>query len=152
MDEKAICRLPFRHEGIHICDYLISSCSDFRFEKGINKLLRVLGIEESDGIKIPGGIKAVNDPATEEYIRGKIGLLIEAHGTKNFLGINHSNCGDYAKFGFAFTDFDEEQSFHFAELRKAKAKINRWFPGLNVHLIYARISKNKRHIEFVEVE
>jgi hypothetical protein len=151
-NEKVICRVPFRHEVIHICEHLVAACSDFRFEDGICKVKRVLDIKGSDSLFLPGGIRVINDPVTEQYAHDKIELLIGAHGIKKFHGFNHAECGDYKKAGISFDDFDREQEFHFSELHQAGGKVHLWFPKIKIQLAYARISRNRKHIEFVEVE
>jgi len=153
MTEKIICRAPFPYGEVHACSNLICYCSDFRFRRAIEKLERVLGIHlNCDGLQIPGSIKSVNDENGEGPVSGWIEVLHKLHGAKNIFIIAHAaKCGAYAESGIRFESEEDEQSFHEGELRKARGLIEGIILGARVRMIYARLSQNRRQVEFVEI-
>jgi hypothetical protein len=153
MTEKIICRAPFPYGDIHRCSNLIIFCSDFRFRRAIEKLERVLEIHlNCDGLQIPGSIKSVNEESGDGMVSGWIEVLHKLHGAKNIFIIAHSaKCGAYTESGVQFTSEEEEQLFHEGELRKASGLIRQIILGAKVRMIYARLSKNRRQVEFVEI-
>lgn len=150
---KIICRTPFSFTGVHSCSNLVVFCSDFRFRRATEKLERFLGIHgNADALQIPGGIKTLNEETEGGHVSGWIRTLHKLHGTKNIFIIAHGGkCGAYVETGVEFGDEEEQQRFHEAQLRKAKCLIEKIIAGARVRMIFARLGKNDRRVEFVEI-
>jgi hypothetical protein len=118
------------------CDAAVVWCFDNRFQLGLSKYLKKLGVLNSDPIKIAGGAKSLASPEHEsdrEFVLEQIRKSIRLHGTKLAILMLHSDCGAYGGLAEGFGgDAEAEARHHEAELRHAAAFLRAAIPGLEV--------------------
>jgi carbonic anhydrase len=144
----------FKYKGVHTCEAVVLACIDFRFWKETMKFVEEeMGIESYDFPKMPGAAKAVNDCQNEVDVPMMcIGVPCDLHHVKKIVIVNHSDCGAYGGSAQFNGDDDAEQRFHEGELKKAKEKILKYYPGKEVVLVYAKLVDDGENIEFLTVE
>jgi len=124
-------------------DWAIIRCIDGRLNKAIAAHLHELGVPEAHDIySLPGGPKDLID-GDEGFIRDIEQIIVELHGVRNVVLIQHTDCGAYggrAKCGCtARADFE----FQLGELRRAAHAMSR-FPDLTIHMALAHILDNSQ--------
>src|SRR5260370_8570881 len=68
----------------YVCDATVVWCFDNRFQLGLTKYLKRLGVSNSDPIKIAGGAKSLASPDHEtdrEFVLAQIKTSMPLHGT-----------------------------------------------------------------------
>jgi len=74
------------------CSTVIISCIDFRFQNHIQKLIKLLSIENDvDIINIVGGAISLDD--YKKNGKTMLDVSIELHNPKNIILTGHDNCG-----------------------------------------------------------
>lgn len=147
---RVFCKIIFLFLGIYTCDYLVVMCSDFRFDRGNRKLRRAENISCADEIKIPGSIMSIIE--RNSLVMEWLLFFYEKHKIKTIYLVTHANCGWCAEHGASFENNDgEEQLYHKDQLRMARQIVNELLPEVKVSLRYARLSPNRRLIEYIEV-
>jgi hypothetical protein len=149
----------FKYKGIHFCEAVVLACIDFRFWKKTMKFVEGsppaggLGIKSYDFPKMPGAAKAINDCQNEVDVPMKcIGVPCDLHHVGKIVIVNHADCGAYGGAKEWNGDLEAEQKFHEGELRKAKEKILKYYPGKEIILAYAKLADEGENIEFVRVD
>jgi len=127
--------------GDYQCDGAVVWCFDSRFQLMLNKLLKRLGVSNSDSIKVAGGAKSLASPEREsdrDFILGQIRTSMRLHGTKRVILMLHSDCGAYGGLRGGFSgDSEAEVVHHHEELRRAAKFLFEAEPGLTVNGYFA---------------
>ncbi len=122
------------------CDAAVVWCFDNRFQQGLAKYLKRLGILNTDPIKIAGGAKSLVSPEHEtdrEFVLEQIRKSIRLHGTSRVILMLHSDCGAYGGLAGGFQgDAKAEAGHHEAELRRAAEFLKGELPGLEVQAYF----------------
>lgn len=118
------------------CDAAILCCFDNRFDLAFRKLLKRIGVVNSDPIKIAGGAKSLASPEIEtdrEFVLEQIRKSIQLHGTKRVILMVHSDCGAYGGLVGGFGgETQAEAAHHEKELAQAAANLLKAIPGIEV--------------------
>ncbi|HVN08534.1 MAG TPA: carbonic anhydrase [Patescibacteria group bacterium] len=118
------------------CDAAVVWCFDNRFELGLRKFLKRLGILNPDAIKVAGGAKCLASPEQElerEFVLDQIRKSMRLHGTTRVILMVHSDCGAYGGLAGGFGgDAHAEAEHHERELRRAAATVAERLPGIEV--------------------
>jgi carbonic anhydrase len=118
------------------CDAAVVSCFDNRFQLGLAKYLKRLGISNSDPIKIAGGAKCLASPEHEthrEFVLDQIRKSIRLHGTRRVILMLHSDCGAYGGLADGFGGDERlEARHHEEELQRAAEFLRKALPGIDV--------------------
>jgi hypothetical protein len=118
------------------CDAAVLWCFDNRFELGFRKLLKRIGVLNSDPIKIAGGAKSLASPEREtdrEFVLDQIRMSMTLHATKRVILMVHSDCGAYGGLAGGFAgDAQAEAVHHEKELARAAANLVKAIPELAV--------------------
>lgn len=118
------------------CDAAVVWCFDNRFQLGLTKYLKRIGVVNSDPIKIAGGAKSLATPEHEsdrEFIVEQIRKSIRLHGTTRVILMLHSDCGAYGGLAGGFGgDATAEARHHEAELQRAATYLLEAIPGITV--------------------
>lgn len=144
----------FKYKNIHSCEAVVLACIDFRFWKETMKFVEEeLGIKTYDFPQMPGAAKAINDCLSEVDIPMKcIGVPCNLHHVEKIVIVNHADCGAYGGSSQFKGDDAAEQKFHEGELKKAKVKIEAFFPGKEIILAYAKLADEGESVEFLRVD
>lgn len=153
-------KTPFRYKNIHVCDTVVLCCIDFRFWKETVKFVEEeLGIKAYDFPKMPGAAKAINECADNADVADSadiamkcIGIPCDLHHAQKIVIVNHADCGAYGGAKQFKGDAEAEQKFHEGELKRAKEKTLKYYPGKDVILAYAKLVDGEENIEFIVVE
>jgi hypothetical protein len=117
------------------CDAAVVWCFDNRFQLGLAKYLKRLGVLNTDPIKIAGGAKSLASPEHEsdrEFVVEQIRKSIRLHGTTQAILMLHSDCGAYGGLAAFGGDRAAEARHHEAELLRAAAFLREDVPGIEV--------------------
>lgn len=118
------------------CDAAVVWCFDNRFDLGLKKYLKRIGIENIDPIKVAGGAKSLASPdqeADREFVIGQIQKSVRLHSPKSIVLMVHSDCGAYGGLAGRFgNDREAEAAFMETELARAAGTVRRTVPGLDV--------------------
>ena len=121
---------------IYHCDASVVGCFDNRFDAVSRKLLKRIGINQPDAIKIAGGAKCLASPEEEfhrAFVLDQIRKSIRLHGTERVILVLHSDCGAYGGLAGRFHGDTEAETAHYrAELARAAAFLNREIPAIKV--------------------
>lgn len=147
----AACRVIFLFFRLHTTKHLVILCSDFRFFRGTWELYSRLEIDYPDEIKIPGGILWV--VKRSEFMVLSIKTLFGRHKIEEVTLIAHGGgCGGYEEIeGVSFTDDAEEQTYYENQLRKAKLVVQEIIPSVQIRMIYAGLTADRKLIDYVEI-
>jgi len=119
----------------YMCDAAIVWCFDNRFEVLLRKLVKRLGIEYYDPIRIAGGTKYLASPDDErdrEFVLNQIRISMRLHQTRNVILMLHSDCGAYGGLAAFGDDAAKEAGHHRDELQKATSYLLSQIPELTV--------------------
>ena len=118
------------------CDAAVVWCFDNRFDLGLRKFLKRIGVGYSDVIKVAGGAKCLASPENESergFILEQIRKSMRLHATKKVILMVHSDCGAYGGLNGAFRgDAQAEAAHHEKELQAAAARLREALPELEV--------------------
>ena len=146
-------KLPFKFKNIHACEAVVLTCIDFRFWRETVKFVEDgLGIKSFDFPSLPGAAKAINDAVSDDEIAMQCVIVPhDLHHARKLVIVNHQDCGAYGGGKIFNGDDAAEQSFHEAELKKAKIKISAKYPDLEVILVYIKLAETRENIEFLTI-
>jgi carbonic anhydrase len=120
----------------YISDAAVVWCFDSRFFNAFRKLLKRLGVNYADRIRLAGGAKCLaspDDPSDQEFVLKQIRISIALHQTRRVILMTHSDCGAYGGLDGGFGgDTRLEVQKHTEELRKAAATVRTNFPHVQV--------------------
>jgi len=110
----------------HICDALVVTCIDFRFQKFIEKWLdKTMENKTFDHVGYAGSTKDLNT------IIKQLDISVKLHHIHQVILIHHEDCGAYGK--------KSTHDKHEADLQKARTVINAIYPDLQVDLYYLHL-------------
>jgi carbonic anhydrase len=140
----------FKFKGVHACEAVVLSCIDFRFWKDIARFVEEeLGIQSYDFPSLPGAAKAINECVGENDLAMRcIGIPCDLHHVQKAVIVNHWDCGAYGG-SKSFGSRVEELEFHKSELAKAKERLKKQYPNLEVITVLAQITEDDKNIEFL---
>jgi carbonic anhydrase len=119
----------------YVADAAVVWCFDYRFDVVFRKLLKRIGVLNTDSIRIAGGAKHLVSPEREsdrEFVLDQIRKSIKLHATKKVVLMLHSDCGAYGGLRAFNGDANLEASHHNSELQKAAAFLKSQIPELTV--------------------
>ena len=112
--------------SIHVCDALVISCIDFRFQKYLHKWLdKNMDEKTYDYVGFAGSTK---DLLT---VMKQLDISVRLHHISQVILIHHEDCGAYGK--------ESTKEKHTADLIKAKNTIIALYPDLKVDLLYLHL-------------
>jgi carbonic anhydrase len=118
------------------CDAAVIWCFDNRFQLGLTKYLKRLGVVNSDPIKIAAGARSLASPeheADREFVLEQVRKSIRLHGTTLVILMLHSDCGAYGGLAGGFGGDERAESLHHEEeLRRAAAYLRTVLPGIDI--------------------
>lgn len=118
----------------HLCDAIVISCIDFRFQKFIRDWLdKELKNKTFDYVGFAGATKDL------KTIMEQIDISVRLHSIKEVYLIHHEDCGAYGKEG--------TPKRHSKDLKLAKNKILSKYQKMEVILYYLRMNG-----KFVEIK
>lgn len=134
----------------HTCTHAIVHCMDFRLNPSIQDFLEAHDlVNTTDIISLAGGVKNINDNENG-CAEQQIELSVKLHAISTLMLMNHTDCGAYGGSD-KFETKDEEKEFHITELRKAKEKLAKIYPQLEIVIMLGNtISKETTNIEVIE--
>ncbi len=145
-------KLPFKFKNIHSCEAAVLTCIDFRFwRETLEYVENKLNIKSFDFPSLPGAAKAINECVDGDIAMQCVSVPCDLHHVKKLAIVNHQDCGAYGGSKVFNNDEMAEQKFHEAELKKAKDKILKKYPELEIILVYAKLINNCE-VEFVEAK
>lgn len=111
---------------MHICDAVVVSCIDFRFQKYIrNWLNEKLANKTFDYVGFAGATKDL------PIILKQIEISVKLHQIKEVILIHHEECGAYGS--------ESTLEKHATDLKHAKEEILKIHPNLKVNLYYLHL-------------
>lgn len=117
----------------HICDAVIITCIDFRFQEYINQwILKNFEPKTYDRIAWAGGVK------DQEGILKQIEISKRLHHIKKAILINHEDCGAYGEEGTV--------KRHAHDLKETAAKLQAQFPDLGVETYYLHLNGTLEYV------
>jgi hypothetical protein len=122
------------------CPSLLLRCLDPRFHAALEQALpqwlaEVTGSGSFASLALPGGAKAVLDPATRPVVFQALDLAIQSLGTTLVVIADHVDCRAYG--GSAqHADLGAEARFHAEQLRQARAALQETYPRLAIVLVW----------------
>ena len=155
MTDKALYRSHINSEDM-TADAVVLHCSDHRFQRSFHEFLtRGLKVGLYALLSIPGGGHFLTMEAMmSKYFRvGLQSLLfhIERNRPRRVIFIGHHDCiffREQVQFYFLEPDINQKQ---FANLRKARTRLQERFPGLAVELYFADATPDGS-VQFLKVE
>ncbi len=148
-------KTEFRYKNVHSCEAVVLACIDFRFWKETAKFVEEeLGVKAYDFPKLPGAAKAINECLIDndsDLAAQCVSVPCNLHHIQKIVVVNHADCGAYGGSAKFNNDSEAEQRFHEGELRKAKEKILKYYPGKEIILAYAKLVDNGEAVEFLRV-
>lgn len=116
------------------CKTLVVHCMDYRLQAYLNQWLEeALPPRSYDRVAIAGGVYDVYDVIRQVDIADRL------HKIEKVVFINHEDCGAYGS--------EASNERHEVDLRKAREKINKLFPNLDVDLFYLNLNGLFEHID-----
>jgi hypothetical protein len=122
----------------YVAGAAVIACFDARFELSLRKLLRRLGIEQPDTIRVAGGARALVRGTSEEraFLVEQVRSSRRLHGSSAVLLVSHSDCGAYGGLCAFDGDAQRELTFQLEELRRAAHVLTSLVPDLPVQLFF----------------
>jgi carbonic anhydrase len=142
LDDGASMRKVFHFDSLqekYHCDAAVLWCYDNRFELACRKLLKRIGIEHADPIRVAGGAKCLATPDQEserEFVLEQIRKSMRLHGTDRVVLMLHSDCGAYGGLAAFGGDRQAEAHHHRDELQRAAACLRQALPEVSVACYY----------------
>ena len=127
-----------RYQGS--CPSLLLRCIDPRFHAALEQVLPQWLVQMSGSgvfasMALPGGAKAILDPAVRPVALQALDVAVQHLGVTTLLIANHADClayGGSARHAGA----QEEARFHAEQLRQAREAVKEAYPRLEVVLLF----------------
>ena len=106
----------------YVADAVVLACFDARFDLALRKLLKRLGIQSPDVIRLAGGPRALvsGSPFEQAAALDQVRVARRLHGAARAVLVGHSDCGAYGGLARGFHgDLARELDFHREELNRA---------------------------------
>jgi Putative carbonic anhydrase len=119
----------------YACDGAVVWCYDQRFELVLRKLLKRMGVQHPDHIRVAGGAKCLaspEPPAERDFVLDQIGKSVRLHATGRVVLMVHSDCGAYGGLAAFGGDAEAELRHHANELQAAADCLRQNFPALAI--------------------
>lgn len=128
-----------RYRG-HACANILLRCMDGRFHTALEEIVAQWFMERSGSrgfasIGLPGGVKALLDPARQGFALEAIGVAVSCLGATRIALANHADCRAYGG-SETHPDPEREKQFHVAQLHQAREVVLAHYPQLEVMLLY----------------
>lgn len=130
-------------------DVLVVHCSDHRFQAGFYEFLNLkLNLDENyDLLVLPGGPQCLTlveylpkfSWAGWKWLR----FLIDAHGLKRLILVQHQDCGWYKELPFHLHTSPEPRLHQEEDLRRVRSALVKEHPELRAELFYAGWDANE---------
>lgn len=145
---------PSRYDPEHPTSLAVW-CSDGRFTKAVEDLLRGDGMARFDTLTLPGGPALFTgrsaSPSDLDTMTTSAEFLISAHKVTHVVLIAHENCGYYRRLmGPAATE-DAIKARQEADILRAEVALLKLHPGIQVDGWYATVSSGKVAFDPLEV-
>ncbi len=116
----------------------VIACFDARFDLALRKLLRRLGVEQPDTVRVAGGprVLARGTSAERAFVAEQVRSSRRLHGASPVLLVSHSDCGAYGGLRAFGGDLERERAFHVAELRRAAGALSSLVPEARAQLFF----------------
>ena len=134
----------------HHCEMAVIGCVDFRFRKDEQRFVEeILGIQDFDYLKLPGGGKNFTDLAgwRDACISAIRSVCVDLHQVKRILVLNHWDCGAYG-FSRSFGSEAEEARRYVRDLTAAAKYLREQFPSLTIDVGYSRADRESTELTF----
>lgn len=121
------------------CDAAVVWCFDNRFELLLRKVVKRLGLEYYDPIRIAGGTKYLVSPQGEDdrqFVLEQIRISMRLHETRTVILMLHSDCGAYGGLAAFGGDAVKEAEHHCADLQRAASFLLSQIPELTVKPLF----------------
>lgn len=117
----------------HICQALVVTCIDFRFQPYIDRwLAENFQPGTFDRVAMAGGIKDL------DTILAQVSISAKLHNIKRTVLINHEDCGAYGQENFPDSSVEHEK--HAEDLKNAASKIKQKYPELEVETYFLHLN------------
>lgn len=130
-------------------------CSDGRFTKAVEDLLRGDGKTRFDTLTLPGGPALFTgrsaSPSDLDTMTTSAEFLISAHKVTHVVLIAHENCGYYRRLMGPAAKESEIKARQEADILRAEVALMRLHPGLQVDGWYATVVSGKVVFDPLEV-
>lgn len=137
MDTTFEADTPYHHEHPSA---LAIYCSDGRFTRAVEELLREVGHERLDTLTMPGGPALLNQLsasyAEADAVKKAAGFLIHGHAIIEVVLLAHAGCG-YSRARRAHDTPEQIKARQLEDLRVAARTLRKVEPALAVRLYYA---------------
>jgi len=120
-------------------DAAVVWCYDHRFDLVFRKLLKKVGVERADPIRIAGGAKSLASPANESdrvFVLDQIRTSVRLHDTERVILMLHSDCGAYGGLAAFDQDRTREAENHRQEMHRAAEYLKKEMPELEVQAFF----------------
>ena len=128
-------------------------CSDGRFTRGVERLVRHLGFERLDTLTMPGGPALLDTKSASlveaNAVRASVSFLVRGHELEEILLVAHEGCGYYRR-RYALQTAEQIKAQQLVDLAAAAAWATRAHAGLRVDTYYA--SAREGRVVFDRVE
>lgn len=142
---------PYDHEHPSA---LAIYCSDGRFTRAVEELLRRTGHERLDTLTMPGGPALLNQLsasyAEADAVKKAAAFLIAGHGIIEVVLLAHAGCG-YYRARRAHDSPEQIRARQIADLRVAAATLRKVEPALSIRLYYADAVDRRVRFEPLEL-
>ena len=127
----------------HTCKNLVIHCIDFRLMDQLFEWLKnnQMVVDTCDEVAVAGAIKDLvspQNPGEVEFILKQIDISAKLHQIDRVIIMNHTDCGAYGGKG-AFSNYQEEESRHLQDMRRAEEIIKDRWSNLETMLVLADI-------------
>ncbi|HEX2328473.1 MAG TPA: carbonic anhydrase [Candidatus Angelobacter sp.] len=116
-------------------DAAVVWCYDHRFSLVFTKLLKKLGVDNHDPIRVAGGAKVLASPSNEadrEFVLEQIQISRRLHDTDDVILMLHSDCGAYGGLAAFENDTAREAEHHRQEMHRAAEYLKSKMPDIKV--------------------
>lgn len=116
--------------GHYQADATILRCIDERTKSALKSFVEKEGLTRYDDVSIPGSIKALASPASEEekkIVLGYIASSVRLHHSKKIVLVAHNECGGYGGV--------VGKEYYLAELEKAAAVVANALPEILIEKV-----------------
>lgn len=135
---RKLFHLDLPHEK-YKSDAAIVWCFDQRFELALQKLIKRMGIQHPDHIRVAGGAKCLaggDREADRQFVLNQVQLSIQLHATETVFLMLHSDCGAYGGLGKFGNDATKEAEALGLDLKRAAEFLQQKIPGIKVQTFF----------------
>ncbi len=125
-------------------DTVIITCVDGRWQQQIRDFAEhhIKVDAHADVFAVPGGIEPLTlvdlVPKDFNFLRRRLEMVVEGHGTRRIVAIAHQDCGWYRRRQLGPFKLDLQQR-QLADLKRAATHLRELFPHVAVETYFARL-------------